>query len=130
MKPKADEGSYLWKRCYSCGHRLRFASDSCPQCGIHFDGRKAPKHYPERCECDRCLKGTIVSKPRDAEPVLADPVTHQELQEELGRLRAAVTLLANCVGAHIISQDSARRLIDLLLPPHERHLASRPNERA
>ena len=22
-----DDGSYLWERCYACGHRLRFASD-------------------------------------------------------------------------------------------------------
>lgn len=49
-----DDGSYLWERCYDCGHRLRFASDGCPQCGIHFDGRKTPKKFPEHCECERC----------------------------------------------------------------------------
>jgi len=51
---KKDDGSYLWERCYDCGHRLRFASDGCPQCGIHFDGRKDPKKWPERCDCERC----------------------------------------------------------------------------
>lgn len=39
---KDDDGSYLWERCYECGHRLRFPSDGCPQCGIHFDGRPDP----------------------------------------------------------------------------------------
>jgi len=51
---------------------------------------------------------------------LADPVTHAELEAELTRLRSAVVLLANCVGAHIISGENARRLIDLLTPPWER----------
>lgn len=51
---------------------------------------------------------------------LADPVTHAELQEELTRLRAAVTLLANCCGAHIIGQHDAKRLMELLAPPYER----------
>jgi hypothetical protein len=51
---------------------------------------------------------------------LADPVTHAELQDELQRLRSAVVLLANCVGAHIISGENAKRLIDLLTPPWER----------
>lgn len=59
---------------------------------------------------------------RTAFPVssLADPVTHAELQDEIGRLRAAVVLLANCVGVHVIGQHDARRLMDLLAPPHER----------
>lgn len=53
---------------------------------------------------------------------MADPVTHDELQRELTMLRSAVTLLANCVGAHTISQVDGRRLMALLAPPYERHL--------
>lgn len=49
-----DDGSYLWERCYACGHRLAFSSTACPQCGIDFDGRKDPKRWPEKCDCDRC----------------------------------------------------------------------------
>lgn len=49
-----DEGSYLWERCYRCGHRLAFASTACPQCGTEFDGRADPKRWPERCDCARC----------------------------------------------------------------------------
>jgi predicted RNA-binding Zn-ribbon protein involved in translation (DUF1610 family) len=51
---KKDDGSYLWERCYSCGHRLAYASTACPQCGIEFDGRKDPKKWPEKCDCPRC----------------------------------------------------------------------------
>ena len=49
------EGCYLWERCYSCGHRLRFSSSACPQCGVEFDGRKDPKRWPEKCDCERCV---------------------------------------------------------------------------
>lgn len=55
---------------------------------------------------------------------MADPVTHAELQEELNRLRSAVRYLANCCGAHIIGSQDARRLIELLAPPHERESGS------
>jgi hypothetical protein len=58
---------------------------------------------------------------RKRESSMADPVTHQELQEELTRLRAAVTLLASCMGAHHIDQESGKRLMALLAPPYERH---------
>ena len=51
---------------------------------------------------------------------LTDPVTYMDFNEELSRIRAAVALLANCVGAHIISQDNARRLDELLTPPYQR----------
>ena len=51
---------------------------------------------------------------------LADPVSHAELDAELSRLRGAIALLANCVGGHVISSESARRLMDLLAAPHER----------
>jgi len=51
-----DDGSYLWDRCYGCGHILRFSSDGCPQCGIHFDGRDEPEKWPKRCDCDRCVR--------------------------------------------------------------------------
>jgi hypothetical protein len=51
-----DDGSYLWQRCYACGHRLAFASDSCPQCGIHFVAGDDPPNWPETCQCDRCTE--------------------------------------------------------------------------
>jgi predicted RNA-binding Zn-ribbon protein involved in translation (DUF1610 family) len=51
-----NDGSYLWERCYSCGHRLAYASDACPQCGIDFDGRNDPKKWPEKCDCPRCVE--------------------------------------------------------------------------
>lgn len=50
---------------------------------------------------------------------MSDPVDFYDLDAELTKLRAAITLLANCCGAHIISQDSARRLMELLKPRHE-----------
>lgn len=54
--PKAEEtGSWLWSRCYDCGHRLALPSDSCPQCGTHFEGRRMPKRFPEKCQCERCV---------------------------------------------------------------------------
>lgn len=49
-----DDDSYLWQRCYVCGHRLAFASDSCPQCGIRFQDGDDPPNWPEKCQCDRC----------------------------------------------------------------------------
>ena len=54
MSNSIDDGAYLWERCYACGHRLRFASTGCPQCGEQFDGRKDPKRWPEKCDCARC----------------------------------------------------------------------------
>lgn len=51
---KDDDGSYLWERCYECGHRLAFSSDSCPQCNTTFDEREDPNKYPEKCNCPRC----------------------------------------------------------------------------
>jgi hypothetical protein len=51
---REETGSWLWSRCYQCGHRLAFASTGCPQCGIDFDGRKMPKRWPEKCDCERC----------------------------------------------------------------------------
>lgn len=53
-------------------------------------------------------------------PSLADPVTYAVVNEELSRRRAAIALLASCVGAHIISADNARRLEELLTPPYQR----------
>jgi hypothetical protein len=50
----------------------------------------------------------------------ADNVDHGELQEELDRLREAISLVANCVGTHIISQESGDKLVKLLAPPDER----------
>lgn len=57
-----DDGCYLWERCYKCGHRLRFSSSACPQCGITFDGRDDPKKWPERCECERCSEARAVRR--------------------------------------------------------------------
>jgi hypothetical protein len=54
MSNRKERGCWLWERCYQCGHRLRFASTACPQCGEEFDGRNAPKVFPERCDCERC----------------------------------------------------------------------------
>lgn len=51
-----DDNAYLWDRCYACGHRLRFASTACPQCGEEFNGRDDPKTWPERCGCVRCAE--------------------------------------------------------------------------
>lgn len=56
LAAKEDDGSYLWERCYACGHRLALASDSCPQCGIHFEDGDDPPNWPETCECDRCTE--------------------------------------------------------------------------
>ncbi len=60
-------------------------------------------------------------RPIKSESSLADPVTHAELQEELTRLRSAIAYLANCVGANVIGQHDAKRLMALLAPPYERH---------
>lgn len=57
-----DDGSYLWERCYSCGHRLRFASTGCPQCGKTFDGRTDPKKWPESCDCPRCVDARLADQ--------------------------------------------------------------------
>lgn len=53
------------------------------------------------------------------EPSLADHVTHAEMQDELARLRAAVTLLASHLAPQLGALES-RRLLLLLAPPHER----------
>lgn len=54
------------------------------------------------------------------DPSLADTVTHDELQRELQRLRAAVLLLASHV-PHDIRHKSMKRLLNLCAPPHERY---------
>lgn len=53
---RADDGVYLWSRCYVCGHRLRFAASNCPQCRESFDGRPDPSVYPELCGCQGCVE--------------------------------------------------------------------------
>ena len=63
-----------------------------------------------------------------SDPSMADPVTHADLQDEIQRLRAAITLLANCMGAHLIDKATARRLMTLLTPPHERHEVGHSDE--
>jgi hypothetical protein len=55
MSEQDDEiAGYLRERCDACGHRLAFAATACPQCREPFDGRKAPKTWPDRCACKRC----------------------------------------------------------------------------
>lgn len=56
MADRKERGCWLWERCYACGHRLRFASTGCPQCGEDFDGRRQPGKgkWPETCDCERC----------------------------------------------------------------------------
>lgn len=61
-----DGGSYLWERCYSCGHLLAHVSDSCPQCGIHFKDGDDPPNWPEECGCPRCQEARY-EKARNAE---------------------------------------------------------------
>ena len=46
---------WLMERCVACGHRLRFPSDSCPQCGASAPASwDCPDEYPDICECARC----------------------------------------------------------------------------
>ena len=47
-----EQGSWMLKQCYVCGHRLRFESNGCPQCGAMFDGRDHEIH--DTCDCPRC----------------------------------------------------------------------------
>lgn len=54
------------------------------------------------------------------EPSLSDSVTHQELQDELARLRAAISLLASRLGNELGTAD-ARRILELTAAPWERH---------
>ena len=54
MTDRKEKGSWLWPRCYACGHRLRFDSNACPQCSEEFDGRNEPRKWPEKCDCQRC----------------------------------------------------------------------------
>lgn len=68
-----DGGSWLHGRCPSCGHRLAFASDSCPQCCAHF-GAYAPVDYPELCKCERC------ESVRSGEQVWIDPALEGETE--------------------------------------------------
>jgi hypothetical protein len=53
------------------------------------------------------------------ESSMADPVTHAELQAELTRLRAAISLLASRLGNELGSDD-ARRILELVAPPYDR----------
>lgn len=49
---KSERGSWLRGQCYACGHRLRFDSTGCPQCGEEFHGLKVKVR--DVCQCDRC----------------------------------------------------------------------------
>lgn len=70
MTDRKERGSWLWSRCYACGHRLRFDSTGCPQCGEDFDGRNNPRKWPEKCDCERCTApraGAVLHLERTAE---------------------------------------------------------------
>lgn len=54
---------------------------------------------------------------------IGDTVTHAEMQAELGYLRAAIILLGNRLG-HDLGTVDARRLWELVQPPHERQRTS------
>lgn len=54
MTSVKERGCWLRFQCYACGHRLRFASTGCPQCGEDFHGRKVK--IKDTCECERCVK--------------------------------------------------------------------------
>ncbi len=54
MTLKSERGSWLRGQCYACGHRLRFDSTGCPQCGEDFHGLKVKVR--DVCECDRCVE--------------------------------------------------------------------------
>jgi hypothetical protein len=56
-----ESGGWLRGQCYACGHRLRFASSGCPQCGEHFHGHDVPVN--DVCDCARCIPAR-----QDAEP--------------------------------------------------------------
>jgi hypothetical protein len=60
MTDRTEEGSWVWDRCYACGHRLALASNGCPHCGQMFDGRTPPRRYPEQCGCERCTQARTV----------------------------------------------------------------------
>lgn len=52
-----NEITWLMERCSVCGHRLRYASTACPQCGADavapwFE----PTTWPETCACLRCVE--------------------------------------------------------------------------
>ena len=53
MSPrKSERGCWLRSQCYACGHRLRFESTACPQCGEEFQGLKVKMR--DTCDCERC----------------------------------------------------------------------------
>ena len=56
----------------------------------------------------------------DSSISISDKVTHGQMQEELDRLRAAITYLANCLGSNVLGQQDAKYLSDKLIPPSER----------
>lgn len=51
---------------------------------------------------------------------MSDAVDFWDMDEEIQRLRSAIVLLAQCCGAHIISQQDGKQLMELLKPRHER----------
>lgn len=52
------------------------------------------------------------------EKSINDNVTHREMQDELNRLREAISILL--IRSHDVGQESAIRIFDLLKRPEER----------
>lgn len=53
------------------------------------------------------------------EKSIADPVSHDEMQRELARLREAIMILASRLGNEL-GTDDARRVLKLVAAPYER----------
>jgi hypothetical protein len=51
-----NEICWMADRCSACGHRFRFSSTYCPQCGDNaVPPWEEPELWPERCDCDHCV---------------------------------------------------------------------------
>jgi predicted RNA-binding Zn-ribbon protein involved in translation (DUF1610 family) len=69
---------WLMDRCHACGHRLRFASTGCPQCGADSIAPWfTPSEFPELCECERCQKARANGGYGPSKPLL-EPETGKE----------------------------------------------------
>jgi len=63
-----ESGCWMYDRCDECGHRLRFESDGCPQCGASFGApwkRTLPE--PDKCYCARCVEARKADKASKSE---------------------------------------------------------------
>lgn len=51
---------WLMERCVTCGHRLSFPSDRCPQCRATAPPSwDYPDVLPDICACERCQKARV-----------------------------------------------------------------------